>query len=197
MVHASPGPTPPRSGNHDILIENNQFGANVLTSSPTGGGIGFAWCQNYTGPDVAFRNVVVRFNSFAAGVRTGPPDTLTSSATCKIANFQIYGNIMRYTDSCQISGPGTKIGTVDWFDNVYTGGTNRTCGPGDQYIGGNTDPFYANDTQAPSPGDFALTGASFAADNLVPVASTCPATDAAGNPRPLTGAFCDAGAFER
>lgn len=184
-------------GNHNILIENNQFGRSVQTPSGTNGGFGFAWCQNYKGADVAYRNVTVRFNSFAAGVLTGVPDTVASTGTCRISDFRLYGNIMRYPSSCGISGPGTGIGTATWGYNVFTGSTNRTCGPGDVYIGGSSHPFYANDTLAPSPGDFRLTGPLFAGDNLVPITQGCPAASAAGVLRPQNPGFCDAGAHER
>jgi hypothetical protein len=57
-------------------------------------------------------------------------------------------------------------------------------------------PFYADDDQGPEPGDYTLTGPSFAGDNLVPTSAGCPSTDAAGRPRGQNG-FCDAGASER
>jgi hypothetical protein len=183
-------------GNHNILIENNEFGANVQTPSGTGGAFGLAWCQNASSGVDGYKNVTIRFNSTSAGGHFGAPDTVTSTGTCRISNVRIYGNIARHPTSCQISGPGTGIGTVTWGHNVFVGPTNRTCGPGDIYVGGTTS-FYTNNTTTPAVGDFALTAGLTPADNRVPTAAGCPAIDRLGVARPQDAGFCDAGAHER
>jgi chitodextrinase len=189
------GPDAGARGVQDVLIENNQFGRNVQSPSGTGGGFGVAWCQNTS---VGYRNITIRFNSYAAGSFSGAPDTVNAGGTCRVENFRAYGNLMGRAPGqfCQPQGPGTEIGTVAWAHDVFTGTVAGTCSTTDVNIGGTSHPFYANDTGAPQPGDYQLAGPQMAADNRVPVSMGCPATDAAGRTRGLDG-FCDAGAFER
>lgn len=196
------GPDAGRSGNSNILVENNQFGTQVFRSigqyaSTDNNAHEYAWCGNTGQP--SYRNVLIRFNSFARHASLGMPGNIQAHANCRVENFRLVGNVLGFRPTPAESG-GLSCGVPDtgWFFNVYAGGQDGLCGTaadGNVNIGGLSMPFYADDDQGPEPGDFALTGPGFAGDNLVPAAE-CPATDAAGRLRPTTG-FCDAGAFER
>jgi hypothetical protein len=177
-------------GNQNILIENNQFGASisgVAGSYREFAGWENAWCQN--GGQPSYKNVTIRFNSFARATGINLPGWYDGESGCRVQNFQVYGNVFGSKPSCTTSG-------VQWHHNVYAGRYSGTCGSGDVNIGGTSMPFYADDDQGPEPGDYALAGPSFAGDNLVPTSAGCPATDEAGRPRGQNG-FCDAGASER
>lgn len=193
------GPDAGASGTEDLLVENNSFSYSA-SPAPSEFGFALAWCQNASN---AYRDVTIRFNSFAEGTELGLPDTVTSGGTCSVSNLKVYGNIVEKSPSCQVSGPGTNSGTITWAYNVLSGPNSGSCGTGDVRADGTnpSHPFYTEDTQQPDPGDFALAGATAAPDNLVPADDSdfpCPATDAAGNPRPAgAGEFCDAGAYER
>jgi hypothetical protein len=184
-------------GNSNILIENNQFGAQVFWqagdySSQPYFGFDFAWCQN--GAQPSYRNVTFRFNSFARLGGLGVPGWVEGVNSCQVENFEIYGNIFGHRANCgSYLANGTRI---NWHHNVYAGPTSGTCGgTGERNIGGSTMPFYSDDDAGPESGDYRLTGPAMAADNLVP-ANLCPATDATGRSRGAGGS-CDAGAHER
>jgi hypothetical protein len=183
------GPAAAARGNHDILIENNYFGANVHAGG--GHGFSFAWCQNASSGVTAYRNVTLRFNSFARGINVAVPGSNNSAErTCRVESFRVYGNILGHRHAC-------GHGAISWSYNVFTGSRSGTCGPGDVNIGRSTHPFYRNDTRQPTRrDDWRLVGGAMAADNRVPVSAGCPATDRLGVRRGA-GGFCDAGAHER
>ncbi len=178
------------TGNSNILIENNQFGASVSGldgSYKEFAGWEDAWCQNAS--QASYRNVTIRFNSFSRGATINLPGWYDGEAVCRTQNFQVYGNVFGYKPSCTTSG-------INWHHNVYAGRFSGTCGASDVNVGGSSMPFYATDTQAPRPGDYALTSVTFGGNNLVPASAGCPSTDASGRARGSDG-YCDAGAFER
>jgi hypothetical protein len=177
-------------GNSNILIENNQFGTAVSGRAgrySSRGGLELAWCQNGSQP--AYRNVTVRFNSFARGAGINLPGWYEAESSCRVTDFDVYGNIFGVRPSCTTSG-------VRWHHNVYVDHSARVCGYGDVVVRSRSMPFYAQDTPAPKPGSFALAGRHAAPDNRVPLAAGCPRRDAEGRTRGQ-GGFCDAGAFER
>jgi chitodextrinase len=184
-----------RTGNRNILIENNFFGT-MTTGRPGAYGrpdvINLVWCGNYNGPDGpghGFRDVTVRFNSFSRGASFFRDDA-GPNRPCTHTNIQVYGNIFGVKPECFAGQPGTVFGY-----NVIRSGT--ACHPTDVTLGGPAGfSFYANDTHAPGPTDYQLVGPAAAPDNRVPVAVGCPATDRFGNTRGV-GGFCDAGAHER
>ena len=178
------GATAGARGNSNILIENNQFGVQTDgRGSPWGEGLGFqfAWCQNGAQPST--RNVTFRFNSFARVSKSpclGSPArrpaaqrTSGSTETCSVGSRPGEGNC---------GGPSGVV----FSHNVYAGDRYKsTCGgTGEVWVGTATMPWYANNDPGPEPGDYRLTGAAFAGDDLVPASAGCPATDAAGRTRP-------------
>jgi len=177
-------------GNDGILIENNQFGLPV--QSPMASGWQNAWCQNGSTP--SYRNITVRFNSFARGTSADFPGWYDAEFGCRVQNFQVYGNIFGSRPVC----PGAQTLTVgvSYRYNVYAGPLKGKCGPGDVYIGGRKMSFYGHDTQQPRRGDFALRKTGFRGAALVPVKAGCPVKDAAHRRRGH-GGFCTPGAFER
>lgn len=184
-----------RSGNSNILVENNQFGSPVDTSSDS---FQLAWCSNARPGVTGYRNVTIRFNSFAYGNGSlTPPGTNGPRDTCRLSNVSVYGNVLvkGYCQADQSPEHGNDLGTVKWAYNVFVG-PSACAGVGNVATGSSTVPFYARDTREPEPGAFAVSGAPAAPDNLVPAARGCPATDARGVRRPA-GTRCDAGAFER
>jgi len=189
MTHS--GPEAGATGSRDILIENNQFGARVVYQTGVyadeGSALQFGWCQNARQP--AYRQVTVRFNSFAAGATVDVPGLTPEEAACAVEDFEVYGNVFGAPPACGIDG-------VSWHHNVVLGDAPHPCGDGDVAAGVPSEAFYRTETRAPHPGDFALAGPPGAADDLVPVAAKCPAVDAEERTRGQGGS-CDAGAFER
>jgi hypothetical protein len=177
-------------GTQDVLVENNQFGARANYTAGSyarqASSLQFAWCANTGQP--SYRNVVVRFNSFARGATIDVPGAIPEESACQVQDFEVYGNIIGWRPDC---GQG-----VSWRYNLYVGGPRGVCGPGDVRARGNAMAFYKRDTPAPLPGDFRLRGKPGRPDNLVPAAAGCPKRDAAGARRGRSGR-CDAGAFER
>ena len=173
-------------GNHNILIENNYFGANVQAGA--GAGFSFAWCENAHPGELGYENVTFRFNSFAPGMAV-----FTPGPTCSMKNFRVYGNIFgRREPSCRVNPE------VVYSYNVYSGLLGGTCGPGDVSVGGVRMRFYRNDTVNPDrTNDYELVGRRSAADNRVPASLGCPRTDRHGVRRPHDRNYCDAGANER
>jgi hypothetical protein len=189
------GPAAAQYGNQNLLIENNQFGGPVQT---VGHGLSLAWCKNANSGVHAYRNVTIRFNSFARGVNLAVPGSNTSwELDCRNENIQIYGNIFGEKHNGADGGNGCgNAASVTWRYNVFAGRFTGTCGATDVNIGGTTMPFYQHDTRAPSGDAFSLIGGIMAADNLVPESLGCP-SDRRGTRRPTDIGFCDAGAFER
>jgi hypothetical protein len=173
-------------GNHNILIENNYFGANVQAGA--GAGFSFAWCENAHPGELGYANVTFRFNSFARGMAI-----FTPGPTCALKNFRVYGNIFgRREPSCRLNPE------IAYSYNVYSGLLPGTCGRGDVNVGGLRMRFYRNDTVNPDrTNDYELVGRRSAADNRVPASLGCPRTDRHGVRRPHDGGYCDAGANER
>lgn len=183
------GPEAGAAGSRDILIENNQFGARAMyragSYAEEAAALQFGWCQNTVQP--AYRDVTVRFNSFAAGATVDVPGLAPEEHGCSVEGFEVYGNVLGAAPACGLEG-------VSWHHNVTLGAAPGGCGPGD--AGTASAGFYRRDTPAPRPGDYALGGPAAAPDDLVPSSAGCPATDAAGRRRG-SGGRCDAGAFER
>ena len=179
---------------NDFLIENNQFGTGApgCPGASCSGGLEIGWCTLGT-PQPTYTNITIRFNSFAGDASLNLPGWYSGEASCTVSNFKVYGNILGSRPNCTTSG-------VDWAYNVYAEGT-ITCDATDVAMNGSGMPFYTNDTNLPHFGDFELTGAAFAADDLVPSDDPtypCPTFDIQGNLRPSgIGLECDAGAYER
>jgi hypothetical protein len=118
----------------------------------------------------------------------------TSSST----TINMVGNLGSYfptgNTGCGSFDSGTAVATFSYNAWItYGGAQNGTCGTGDVYP---VSPTFVN-----SLFDLRLTGATTAADSLVPAATCTPITteDAFGDTRPASGhsSFCDAGADER
>jgi hypothetical protein len=161
----------------NIYIQNNWFGA-----SPGGGG-GVVIGSNSGGLD----DVVVRFNSFADG------ESL-SYESGTFSNFRAVGNTFG-----EASGTNTCRTGIDFDYNVFKSGTCAN-GTGNTNFGG-TMP-YADGDGTDSGMDLHLTGATNAADDLVPTAQVdgCDSgeatTDYDSASRPAE-TNCDAGSDER
>jgi hypothetical protein len=199
------------TGNEGILWENNQFGASVFYEigdyateghNALGGG---ATCWSSSQP--SYRNIIIRFNSFARYGGLAVPGNIPSAdddsndQSCTVSGYKVYGNIFGTKPSGD-NGCGNSGHAIQYRYNVYAGSVGGTCsGTGETNIGGTTMSFYTDPDWAPEAGDYELTGAAMAADNLVPADDAsfpCPSTDASGTARPSgAGQFCDAGAYER
>jgi hypothetical protein len=180
------GPDAGATGNQNILIENNQFGAQLFHQVPSygvGGALTLAHCRNAN----AYRNVTIRFNSFA---NMGSIDLGLTEPGCGFQNINIYGNVVS-------KGIYSCVAGVNYAYNVYSRSSGTCGGTGETNIGGTTFPFFTTETPAPFGWAYALAGAVAAPDNRVPTSMGCPATDLRGVARPQTAGFCDAGAFER
>ncbi len=177
------GPDAAQLGHDGLLIENNWFGA-PYTESLGGGSPGrpsavsLAWCQNSS---KGYKNTTVRFNSFARNTHL----QIDPNPSCVFDNINVVGNLMMW-DGCQSRWA--------WQYNVWsTAWRTGSCGATDKILG---DQFpYVEPSSLPSM-NYHLTGANSVADNLVPVAAGCPATDIDGQSRGANG-FCDAGSDER
>jgi hypothetical protein len=172
-----------RVGYQNLLIENNVFGPALGGDLRTYNQ--YALAIGCKATHIGYSTLTIRNNSFARNARID----LGSFSLCNsVSNMKITGNILPRQD-CAFR--------TTYSYNVYNDGLGRRrggCGRRDVNIGGNTFPFYADDTLAPFRSSYRLSGARAAPDNRVPIA-LCPRTDFKGKPR--RGPFCDAGAFER
>jgi hypothetical protein len=179
-------------GHRDLTIENNWF-ATPWTEDPGGGkptrtsGVALAWCQN--APPVGYQNVRIAFNSFAADTGLEVDET----APCTWEDIDVVGNLMRW-NGCQQGEDGTIEAGWAYDYNVWTPGLrNGKCGVTDRMLTPAVLPYVSTTIATP---DFHLDGESVI-DDLVPASAGCPAADRDGQPRPLAGQRCDAGADER
>ena len=181
------GPQAGAVGTRHVLVENNQFGARAVYAAGSyaeaASTLQFGWCQNARQP--SYRDVVVRFNSFAPGATIDVPGLSPEEAGCSVKGFEVYGNVLAAPSECGVDG-------ITWHHNVYLDAPGASCGEGD--LGGPVQ--YRDPTPSPRPGAYELAGPHGTADDAVPADGGCPETDARGRRRGHDGR-CDAGAFER
>jgi hypothetical protein len=180
----------PSISDDNVTIENNQFGDSAESTdlasycTPTvdcpiaSAGGNYALYVNTGWGDGVGTNWSVRFNTFANGV----------NMLGTYSNSKMYGNIFEST--------AISCGSIPYSYNVWAKGSTACSGTNQQT---SASTLLASEAyNASSPYDFHLTGAagSTIADNSVPTAQVCPATDYDGDSRPLD-TNCDAGSDER
>jgi hypothetical protein len=169
----------------NVTLENNWFDIPLVPGisggqrNPTyGRTTGIEWKF-----DMVSANWVIRNNSFH-------PSTGLSGGNSSTGTSVIVGNIFGLSNAC--AGMSAKTYNV-YGSGTVCSGTGNTAGTIAYVAAPSSSTF---DTNRESAIDFRLTGATWAADNLVAQAS-CAALDMFGTTRPASGSFCDAGAFER